>query len=588
MSKELNGLNYNLIGGGSKLNTSNLVLKAFSEKKPEIASFILINLGNDCVNIEEVDIYGRNILHYLVIFNNYITFQNLFLNILEKKSKIKKMINLQDKLGNTPLHYAVMFNLNNIADLLIKNGANAKLKNNEGDYVQTDNEKEGFDDMTIKDISTETVTEGPKKYLRSLVLIKNKKPQVDSLVSTVSDISDLFLSDKNTSNNKNTNNYNTNRDSLTDVELNMALNKIVKSYARPESDTFQLPTISQMSFELPTMTQNSDKKQNSETLSFLKNIQQRNTEKESRTDEIAMNFLQRLKDIKQTNPNKRTLEDEDILIPVELTVLPHIGEPPSEYLEPTTATMIKDFRNEQKKEARLIGGKKSKKSKGKRKIYTFSEMSYGDPITTDDELKEANKRITSELFDNKKKSESSESSESTKKLTSELSEMARNIEQQSTKIHERSIEKIAELMKLDLKSPEDNKKARYYKAALWRMIKEKHPELSNYDRSVEMEKNITKEILKTINIQQVSEDIEKYFSEKVKTSLEETVEKPKKVIKTKVEKEEKPKKATKTKVEKPKKATKTKKTKDEGSNKTLSISTEITSEFSETSESSMS
>jgi ankyrin repeat protein len=594
MSKELNGLNYNLIGGGSKLNTSNLVLKAFSEKKPEIASFILINLGNDCVNIEEVDIYGRNILHYLVIFNNYITFQNLFMNILEKKSKFKKMCNIQDKLGNTPLHYAVMFNLNNIADLLIKNGANAKLKNNEGDYVQTDNEKDIFDDMTIKDISTETVTEGPKKYLRSLVLIKNKKPQVTSLVSTVSDISDLFLSDKNISNNKNTNNYNTNRDSLTDVELNAALNKIVKSYARPESDTFQLPTISQMSFELPTMTQqtqNSDKEQNSETLSFLKNIQQQNTEKESRTDEVAMNFLQRLKDIKETNPNKKTPQDEDILIPVELTVLPHIGEPPSEYLEPTTATMIKDFRNEQKKDARLIGGKKSKKSKGIRKIYTFSEMSYGDPITNDDEFKEANKRITSELFDDKKKSESSESSESTKKLTSELSEMARNIEQQSTKIHERSIEKIAELMKLDLKNPEDNKKARYYKAALWRMIKEKHPELSNYDRSVEMEKNITKEILKTINIQKVSEDIEKYFSEKVKTSSEETVEKPKKATKTKVEKVEKPKKATKTKVEKvekPKKGTKAKKTKDEGSNKTLSISTETLSAFSETSESSMS
>jgi ankyrin repeat protein len=584
MSKELNGLNYNLIDRGNKLNPSNLVLKAFSEKKPEIASFILINLGNDCVDIEDVDIYGRNILHYLIIFNNYMTFQNLLMNILEKKSKLKKVINVQDKLGNSPLHYAVMFNLNNIADLLIKNGANPKLKNNEGDYVQTDNEVELFDDMTIKDISTETVTEGPKKYLRSLLLINNKNPPVASLISTVSDISELFLSDKKPAGKKISINNSTNRENLTDNELNMALNKIVKSYSQPQTDSFQLPTISNMSFELPTMTQNSDKKQNSDTLSFLKNIQQ-NTEKNTQTDEVAMNFLQRLKDIKQTNPNKKTQQDEDILIPVELTVLPHVGELPSEYLEPTTATMIKDFRNEQNKEARLVGGKKSKKSKGKRKIYTYSEMSYGDPITNDDELKEANERITAELFDNKKKSESSESSESTKKLTSELSEMARNIEQQSTKIHERSIEKIAEIMKLDLKNPEDNKKARYYKAALWRMIKEKHPELSNYDRSVEMEKNITKEILKSINIQQVSEDIEKYFSEKVKTSSE---EKPKKATKTK---EEKPKKATKTKVEKeekPKKATKTKKTKDEGSNKTLSISTETLSKFSETSESSMS
>ena len=562
MSKELNGLNYNLIGG--KVNASNLVLKAFSEKKPEIASFILINLGKDSVNIEDEDIYGRNILHYLVIFNNYMSFQNLFMNLLENKSKLKKIINKQDKLGNTPLHYAVMFDLNNVADLLIKNGANSKLKNNEGDYIQTDNDVDIFDNMTIKDISTETVTEGPKKYLRSLVLINSKKPEVASLISSVSDISDLFLSDRNQTekmNMKNSINNSTNRENLTDVELNMALNKIVKSYSRPESDTFQLPTI--------TQTQNSDKRQNSETLSFLKNIQQ-TTDKESRTDEVAMNFLQRLKDIKSTNPNKKNEEEEDILIPVELTVFPHVGEPPSEYLEPTTATMINNFRNEQKNESRLFGGKKSK-TKGKRKVYTFSEMSYGEPITNDEEFKEANKKITDELFEDNEKSES-ESSESTKKLTSELSEMARNIEQQSTKIHERSIEKIAELMNLDLKNPDDNKKARYYKAALWKMVKEKHPELSNYDRSVEMEKNITKETLKNINIKQVSDEIDKYFSEKVKTS------------------EEKPKKETKVKETKPKKETKTKakKSKDEGSNKTLSISTESLSNFSKTSESSMS
>ena len=38
--------------------------------------------------------------------------------------------------------------------------------------------------------------------------------------------------------------------------------------------------------------------------------------------------------------------------------------------------------------------------------------------------------------------------------------MARNIARQSTDIHERTIEKIATILKLDLKNPEDNKTTR--------------------------------------------------------------------------------------------------------------------------------
>ena len=94
-------------------------------------------------------------------------------------------------------------------------------------------------------------------------------------------------------------------------------------------------------------------------------------------------------------------------------------------------------------------------------------------------------------------------------------------------------------MNLDLNKPEDKKLAGYYKAAVWRMINQKHPELSNFDRSVEMEKNITKELLKTIDVEKVGKEIEKYLSEKSESKKEASKkEAPKKESKKEAPKKE--------------------------------------------------
>jgi hypothetical protein len=84
-----------------------------------------------------------------------------------------------------------------------------------------------------------------------------------------------------------------------------------------------------------------------------------------------------------------------------------------------------------------------------------------------------------------------------------------------------------------------------------------------------MEKNITKDVLKGIDIDKVSKEIDKYFSEK---SMSDKSEKS-------MESSEKPKaKETKAKETKAKetKATKKSKKDSEGTNRTLSISTEST------------
>lgn len=134
---------------------------------------------------------------------------------------------------------------------------------------------------------------------------------------------------------------------------------------------------------------------------------------------------------------------------------------------------------------------KSKKSKisritGEKKISTYSEISNLTPLNSDD---------------------------------SDLSDVARHISRQSSDIHERVVMKIIELLKLNKDNADDVRLARNYKAAVYRIVKEKNPLLNNFDRAVEMEKSITKEMLKSIDIDEVSKNIEKYMSEKSATSI---------------------------------------------------------------------
>ncbi len=71
---------------------------------------------------------------------------------------------------------------------------------------------------------------------------------------------------------------------------------------------------------------------------------------------------------------------------------------------------------------------------------------------------------------------------------------------QSRNIHDISVDKIMQLLKLDKTKTDDVQKARYYKAAIYKMIKEKNPLSNNFDRAVKMEKAITKEMLNSIRI----------------------------------------------------------------------------------------
>jgi hypothetical protein len=113
-------------------------------------------------------------------------------------------------------------------------------------------------------------------------------------------------------------------------------------------------------------------------------------------------------------------------------------------------------------------------------------------------------------------------------------ELSRLIKRQSDEIHERTVKKIMDLMNVDEKT------ARNYKAAIYRKVKESHPELNNLDRAVEMEKLATKAELKKIDIKKITKEIEEHIAKKQSENSSET---PKAAKQSKEKKPSKGKKA---------------------------------------------
>jgi len=545
--------------GGNDNKFVELILKSFNDKKPEIAEYILQNYQTSLQNINITDSSNRNILHYLVIYAYNLTFDNILMQFLNHYD-VKDLLNKKDKLGNTPLHYAVLFQNDELANLLIDKGADKSIKNNAGEYVATDNDTDKPEiRKSVRPVSREK-KEADKKDVKASV---NSDIFLDRTPEDVDEI--IVMKPKGEK-----------------EDFATVIASIVSSSRKPikkrEGNTTK-------SFDFSRSILETDR-----NIPALINMEETiNTKDTKDTDAEVREFLQMMKETDANSTIPSIEINREVEMPVqELTVPPRPGlissidredkeDKGTSRGDPTTAQMLDDILEPKK----MSGGGKKNKSKGRRKVKTLSEISFNNysEELTDQLSDKLSDKLSEKLSKGSLKSKKNKSKTKPKitELTSELSSIARNIARQSTDIHERVIVKIASIMNLNLENPDEAKKARYYKAAIWRMINQKHPELSNFDRSVEMEKSITKDLLSSIDIKKVSIEIEKHLSEKSQSTKSEKSEK----LNEKSTKE-KPKKIMK---EKETKKSSNKKTKNEGfiSDKTLSISTESSISLSSTS-----
>ena len=123
-----------LFGSKTGEYVSKLILDAFYRKQIVVAGYVLEHALQNNVELKfgVQDNEGKTILHWIVIYSSKIPeFKNIIIKSFEK-GNAKKYVNKQDNRKNTAAHYAMYLNLDDIVNLLARNGANLALKNDEG------------------------------------------------------------------------------------------------------------------------------------------------------------------------------------------------------------------------------------------------------------------------------------------------------------------------------------------------------------------------------------------------------------------------------------------------------------------------
>lgn len=159
------------------------------------------------------------------------------------------------------------------------------------------------------------------------------------------------------------------------------------------------------------------------------------------------------------------------------------------------------------------GSSKGKSMSGQRRLVTYSEISLGGASSSSSFNDDRDERQT-------------------------LTELARTFENKSTEAHKRAVDRIKELLGVD------ENEARAYKALIWEDInasqKDGDKKLSNYDRSMELEKKASdKDYLLTITKSKVKKMVEvienkrkereSSMTESSDTLTEKKVKKPRKI-----------------------------------------------------------
>jgi len=387
---------------GNNVDINNVVLQVLKEGAfSDFKVLLKRGLVTDC-NIKDSD---NNTLLHLLAKNKQVDLTMEELDSLVKKCK--KIINNQNKNGDTPILVAVAHGNDKLATVLDNNGADKSIKNKDGIHVDSEPCENKYDN------------------------------QVEELPS-FNQVGD-------------------------DTE-----------------DTLGLSTLKMTETEVGNR---------------FRNLSRQLTEGSRETEGFMESLAQKLENETEIKP-----VDEELIGGKRNR---QCGVP----REQDTDQFLNNLMNKYNRQTQL-GGSKNKVT-GTRKLQLFTEgqpteeqdddvddESLGDVVDEGDDVNLGDSGDEDEGPTNHIKGGKRKTTKRKTRKTSRTLELSRMVDNQASIIHKKVLEKIKEVMDVDEET------ARDYKAGLWQLLKEKHPDLStNLEKAMKLEEMVTKPNLKKIKLE---------------------------------------------------------------------------------------
>jgi len=127
-----------LFGSSGDVCVAKIALNAFNDKFPQISCYIINDQlkNHETIDLSATDNKGRTLLHHLVVYcKTLLECKKILVEVLSKCGS-KSYVNIQDCNGNTPAHYALYLELDDVVELLVQTGANLSIRNNKGYHIK--------------------------------------------------------------------------------------------------------------------------------------------------------------------------------------------------------------------------------------------------------------------------------------------------------------------------------------------------------------------------------------------------------------------------------------------------------------------
>ena len=522
--------------------SQNIIL-LYKKDKNNFEEMLKNNLVNPKVLMEQNN-NGETVLHHLIKSNDNKCVENV-LNFVKNnlsRTEKQKFIDTQDENGNTAFHLATQKRAFEIATLLDIYGANKKIPNNNNEIIDVDTEfTDSSDQINCGDRQkinklVHNIIKPNKNYnnfSEELIPVQQKKNKMllekeEEWPKTLDDVNETDNTDRSLS-----------------IELeNLILSESPKKKSKRENNLTESP---KSDLELPEsfddiiLTDSSKSKSDS-------------NKKKNFINNFFDNFFSSKQKGGQRDKTSLNLSDK-YTSDFNSSSTINLNENMSEF-ETSTSEFLKYIDNKinQQGGRKIKSSSKSKgKSKSKSKSRNMKSLSSSSSSFSLSDDNRSNSKSSESSFSSDLSSLDSESSFNSK--SSDLSSLGSNSSvsdldmislssfgfsklkggakrKQTKKTKKtkgskkskysvsREFSKADELHKEVIKIIQDlgysEQEARIIKAGLYSYTKDKHPELSNYERSVKMKSYATQQHIANLDINAIKQAIETHFANKKK------------------------------------------------------------------------